>query len=440
MPHLRRWLSLRSSKLWTLIALGTVVLGSALATAAPASAASGISVWVGYADTVRANATNFPTPWDGSPRTTFSGCSPNPACTFDAGAVRIVNDSPAPVTVNAVAVHLDTCTYTGWPPAVLQPGADLIVTQLSATSAAGCTGPSPATLDTSDIGAGGGVNSGNCTPNGIQPTVDVTIDGVTTPHTDSGQVLNTGGVDAGVCRGNESTQWTLIGSKPCPGSLLSLAPPDQTHAVLTDATVVATFSNSCGQPLSDTAVQFSVDAGPNTGLTGSGVTDSAGRAAFTYTSTRTGVDGLHAVVTNVAGNITSNPVTVHWTLSFAPGGGAFVIGDLENVPGAHVLWWGAQWWKVDRLSRGAAPASFKGFASSLAVPACGQAWTTRPGNSPHPPVAVPGLMAVIVADHVTKSGPVITGDIVHIVIVRTDPGYRPNPGHPGTGLIVAQVC
>src|SRR2546426_5043276 len=36
----------------------------------------------------------------------------------------------------------------------------------------------------------------------------------------------------------------------------------------------------------------------------------------------------------------------------------------------------------------------------------------------------------------TKKGPVISGDIVHIVPVHTNAGYAPNPGHPGTGTIV----
>src|SRR5207237_8872333 len=40
------------------------------------------------------------------------------------------------------------------------------------------------------------------------------------------------------------------------------------------------------------------------------------------------------------------------------------------------------------------------------------------------------LMAVIVSSHITKRGPVISGDIVHIVLVQTNPGYGPNPGHP----------
>jgi hypothetical protein len=37
-------------------------------------------------------------------------------------------------------------------------------------------------------------------------------------------------------------------------------------------------------------------------------------------------------------------------------------------------------------------------------------------------------------------GPTISGDDKSIVVVKTDPGYAPNPGHPGTGTIVAEFC
>jgi hypothetical protein len=49
-------------------------------------------------------------------------------------------------------------------------------------------------------------------------------------------------------------------------------------------------------------------------------------------------------------------------------------------------------------------------------------------------------MGVVVATNVVKSGSVISGNTVHIVVVRTDPGYAPNPGSPGTGVIVATYC
>ena len=49
-------------------------------------------------------------------------------------------------------------------------------------------------------------------------------------------------------------------------------------------------------------------------------------------------------------------------------------------------------------------------------------------------------MGVLVADKVTKSGSALSGNIVKIIVVKTDPGYSSNPGHSGTGKIVATFC
>ncbi len=422
-----------ASRLATVIGLGFLMVGAALAGSTPAAASSGIEVFIGYADSARPNATNFPTPWAGSPNTIFEGCPLTAACVFDAGAVQVINNSGGPVTVNAVAVHVGSCTFAGWPSNVVLPnGGSLIVTQTSPTPTAACTGP--AQLDSSDIGI-----LPLCTQDGIQPVVDVTINGTTTPYTDSGKVLNTGGIDGGACTGNESTQWTKIGSGPCASSLLSLSPPAQTHGVGTTATVTGSFTNSCGQPLQNVSVQFAILSGPNAGRTGSGTTNASGQATFSYTSVATGTDTVRATVRNAGGTIPSNAVTVTW-VAFAPGGGAFVIGDLEDITGAQAYWWGAQWWKADHLSTGLAPASFKGFENGNASPWCGQTWTTRPGNSSKPPKTVPGVMAVLVASQITKNGPIISGNIVHIVLVQTNPGYAANPGHIGTGKIIATIC
>jgi Bacterial Ig-like domain (group 1) len=428
----------RLSRLTLVAGLGILSLVTAVSSAVPASAQSGIQVFVGYADILRADATTFPTPWDGSPQTTFYGCSPT-TCTYDAGGVRIVNNTGSALIVNEIKVHVDTCTYGGWPSATLAPGADLIVTELPSGTKVGC--PGPVHMDTSDVGPGGSDYSLVCTPDGLVPTVEATINGQTATYYDYGQVLNTGGIDGACGNNNESTQWTAIGHTPCKGSLLSLAPATQTHGLGTTATISALFTNSCGQALSNVAVHFAAAPGPNAGRTGTGTTDANGVATFSYTSQKIGTDTFHASITNLVGTITSNPVNVTW-VAFAPGGGAFVIGDLENHANAQAYWWGAQWWKKDHLSTGLAPAAFKGFELSNASPWCGQTWTTRPGNSPHPPTAVPAgtVMAVIVASHVTKNGPVISGDIVHIVLVKTNPGYGPNPGHPGTGTIVGQLC
>jgi hypothetical protein len=390
---------------------------------------------VGYADSFRANATNFPTPWSGSPRTVFEGCVT--ACTFDSGAVEVLNNTGSTVTVNSIAVHVGSCTFTGWPAAILPNGHGVIVTQTASDANEDCDGPLQ--FDSSDAAP---VTS--CDPlvgiqQGVIPVVDVTINGTTTSYLDSGRVLNTGGIEYGACIGNESIQWTKIGSTPCRGSALTLAPPAQTRGVGSNATVVATFTNACGQPLQNASVDFGVISGPNNGRTGSDATDLNGQARFTYSSAVTGTDTLRSSLLNFIGTITSNTVTVTW-VAYSGNGGAFVISDLKNQQGPAVYWWGAQWWKKDPTSTGFAPAAFKGYENGNSAPWCGQTWTTRPGNSPKPPKTVPGTMLVIVTSHVVQKGPVISGNIVHIMQVTTLPGYGPNPGHIGTGTITTQLC
>jgi hypothetical protein len=49
-------------------------------------------------------------------------------------------------------------------------------------------------------------------------------------------------------------------------------------------------------------------------------------------------------------------------------------------------------------------------------------------------------MAVIVTCSVSKNGSSISGGAVHIVVVRTNPGYIGDPGHLGTGTVVGFIC
>lgn len=119
--------------------------------------------------------------------------------------------------------------------------------------------------------------------------------------------------------------------------------------------------------------------------------------------------------------------------------GSFVVGD-RSATGA-VTFWGARWASVNALSGGPAPNSFRGFANTLSStpPPCGGSWSTPPGSSP-PPAPLPEFMAVLVASSVDRSGSTISGNITSIVIVKTDPGYEPDPAHPGTGTVVAMLC
>ncbi|HEY9289010.1 MAG TPA: hypothetical protein VIT43_13415 [Candidatus Dormibacteraeota bacterium] len=129
-------------------------------------------------------------------------------------------------------------------------------------------------------------------------------------------------------------------------------------------------------------------------------------------------------------------------LVFAPtSGGNFVIGDGNTTAGSSVTFWDAQWATSNSLSGGAAPADFKGFADSPnGLPSCGDTWSTTPGNSAHPPDTVPSYTAMIMTSAVTSDSARISGTVGKIVIVKTDPGYASDPGHIGTGTIVAVLC
>jgi hypothetical protein len=139
--------------------------------------------------------------------------------------------------------------------------------------------------------------------------------------------------------------------------------------------------------------------------------------------------------------------TATLNIPIVPGarGGTFVIGNLTYqavlANPAPVTFWGAQWWKLNSLSGGSGPASFKGFEDMPSLPACGQNWTTDPGNSTPPPAGpLPPYMVIIVSSQITQTGSTIAGDTQHLVVVKTNSGYAPNPGHAGTGTIVATLC
>jgi len=129
-----------------------------------------------------------------------------------------------------------------------------------------------------------------------------------------------------------------------------------------------------------------------------------------------------------------------------PTRGDFVLGNLTvaaATPSTDVTFWGAQWSSLNSLSGGAAPTAFKGFAGAFnpTPPACGGTWTASPadsGNPVSPPL--PSFMGVVVSSNITKTGNTISGAVSKIVVVVSNPGYDTNPGHAGTGKIVATFC
>jgi hypothetical protein len=129
-----------------------------------------------------------------------------------------------------------------------------------------------------------------------------------------------------------------------------------------------------------------------------------------------------------------------------PSRGAFALGDLTVAsagPATLLTWWSSDWSSLNSLSGGAASTGFKGFAGApvpSAPPACGGNWTTGPGNSPPPVGSIPSYMGVLVSSAIQTKGKTYSSATPKIVVVKTNPGYSPNPGHPGTGTYVATYC
>jgi len=154
----------------------------------------------------------------------------------------------------------------------------------------------------------------------------------------------------------------------------------------------------------------------------------------------TGKFNITTTVNDAGGAATSTTCGL-LTYAFPSGTGAFAIGDKNSAKGTEVTFWGGRWSRLNSLSGGSAPDSFNGFGQTSGMPTCGVIWDTTVGNgNPPPGNQLPTYMGVIVASSVTQSGSTDSGNAVHIVIVRTKPGYQPDSGHPGTGTVEAQVC
>jgi len=149
--------------------------------------------------------------------------------------------------------------------------------------------------------------------------------------------------------------------------------------------------------------------------------------------------GLHTVTVNLRSAGGSAARTTTTTLSFTnlAGGGSFVIGA-EKATGA-VTFWGSQWMKSNGF-KNMTQSSFKGYENQTA-PACGPSWSGTPAaGTGAPPATVPSYMPVIVTSTVSQAGTTVTGNIVAVVIVRTDAGYGPDPSRTGTGTVVSVLC
>jgi hypothetical protein len=193
-------------------------------------------------------------------------------------------------------------------------------------------------------------------------------------------------------------------------------------------------------PIAGRTVDFTLGTG-GTAQTCSGVTDGTGTAACTISPVNQPF-GPGVVTADFAGDAFYLPSSASAaTILFAfLDHGSFVVGDETDT--GTVEFWGHSWAHDNVLSGGPAPNSFKGFASAISTnpPACADTWTSRTGNSSRPPDTLPSFMGVVVSSSITQSGSTISGDVPKIIVVTPNPGYEPNPGHPGTGTVVAEYC
>jgi hypothetical protein len=121
--------------------------------------------------------------------------------------------------------------------------------------------------------------------------------------------------------------------------MLDFQPPlTQTTTTGTKATVSALLTNSCGTPLKDVVVDFTITNGPNAGQKGQGTTDATGIATFTYSSDNTGTDTISGSVTVAAipppDNTfpSDNTAAVTWVLPTTMSGRAFGLSVDASVP------------------------------------------------------------------------------------------------------------
>lgn len=115
---------------------------------------------------------------------------------------------------------------------------------------------------------------------------------------------------------------------------IALEPENATNPVGTSHTLTATVTEG-GSPLSGITVTFTVETGPHAGTTGNGVTNSSGKATFSYTGTKLGTDVIRARFTRNGKTQSSKAVTKTW---IASGGGtncgAFCF--MKPTPGVSV--------------------------------------------------------------------------------------------------------
>jgi hypothetical protein len=249
-------------------------------------------------------------------------------------------------------------------------------------------------------------------------TVSVTITDTDTPSNTATVTSTATAADAALASAGTSP----VSAQSFNGTIATFTDGDTSS---TPADFTATIDWGDGSPTSTGTVSG-----------GGGNYSVAGSHAFTGT-------GNFTVKVHIAddGGSTTDATSKLLTYGYTTGGN-FVIGDKSSGVSNRVYFWGSRWASMNGLSGGGAPSGFKGWENSPNThPVCGETWNTTTGNSPPPPSGtLHPYIAVIVASKVRQPNSMPTGNAVHVVVVKTNSGYTPDPSTPGTGTEVAIVC
>jgi len=203
-------------------------------------------------------------------------------------------------------------------------------------------------------------------------------------------------------------------------------------------TVTAVLKEDGNTPISGRNVTFTAG-----GSSATGTTDGSGTASATLPVS----PGKYALRAAFAGDgyyqaasATAQTLYAYQPTQFVIWGGNPPIpsGQPANVAvGQDYTFCGAQWAKQVTGGDFRGNSSFKGYADSVT----GGTWTGSSGNSGNPPASAPSYIGVIVTTQATKSGGTTSGNVAEIAVLQVDnpASYAPNPGHAGTGTLVAIV-
>jgi hypothetical protein len=341
-------------------------------------------------------------------------------------------EEPLTAASISVAVELAVSNATGVPVTTTEGTLFSGAIATFRDAAAGATASEySATIDWGDSSTSTGTVSGSASPFTVSGSHTYSDEGtftVTVTINDIDNSLNTAKVNttATVADGALNSACTVP-----PNTLQSF---NGSTATFVDQNPLGTIGN----------FSATINWGDSTTSTGS-ITGAGGTSPYTvkgsHTYASTGFFDVFTKIVDDGGNTTTATCNRTLVFAFAPGGGSFAIGDEESALGTSVNFWGAQWAKNNPTTSHSKVSSFKGFAENPAAPSCGATWNTDPGNSTPPPDGpLPAFMGVIVTNDYEKSGSLISGDIPKIVVVKTNPGYKPDPGHRGTGTVLQQFC